>query len=67
MTAKAWSFWVMFIALIILCNHFTKPRYYTHFMKLVRLIHLYLTYNMKASNINTIWVGFKEWVVEYEK
>ena len=66
MTAEAWSFWVMFIAPIILRNRFQKPRYYAHFMKLVRLVHLCLSFDMKASDINTIRVGFQEWVVEYE-
>jgi len=67
MTAEAWSFWVMFIAPIILRNRFTKPRYYTHFMKLVHLIHLCLSYDMKVNDINRIRVGFQEWVVEYEE
>ena len=67
MTAEAWSFWVMYIAPIILRDRFTKPRYYTHFMKLVHLIHLCLSYDMKASDINAIRIGFQEWVVEYEK
>jgi hypothetical protein len=57
----------MFIAPIILRNRFTKPRYYKHFMKLVRLIHLCLAYDMKASDIDTIRVGFQEWVVEYKE
>ena len=67
MTAEAWSFWVLFISPIVLRNRFTKPRYYTHLMKLVRLIHLCLTYDMKPSDVNVIRVGFQEWVVEYEK
>jgi len=67
MTAEAWSFWVLLIAPIILRNCFTKPRYYVHFAKLVRLIHLCLAYDMKTSDINMIRVGFQEWVVEYEK
>ena len=67
MTAEAWSFWVLSIAPIVLRNRFTKPRYYKHFAKLVRLIHLCLAYDMKTSDINTIRVGFQEWVVEYEK
>ena len=67
MTAEVWSFWVMYIAPIILCNRFSKPQYYAHFAKLVHLIHLCLSYDMKASNINIIRVGFQEWVVEYEK
>ena len=25
MTAEAWSFWVMYIALVVLCDCFTKP------------------------------------------
>ena len=67
MTAEAWSFWVMFIAPIVLRNRFTKTRYYTHFTKLVRLIHLCLSYDMKADDVNTIRVGFQEWVEEYER
>jgi hypothetical protein len=67
MTAEAWSFWVMFIAPIVLRNRFTKPRYYTHFIKLIHLIHLCLAYEMKPDDINLIRVGFQEWVVEYER
>jgi hypothetical protein len=67
MTAEAWPFWVMFIAPIVLCNRFTKPQYYTHFTKLVCLIHLCLAYNMTTSDIDVIRVGFQEWVVEYER
>jgi hypothetical protein len=54
MTAEAWSFWVMFIAPIVLHNCFTKPQYYTHFIKLVHLIHLCLAYKMKPDDINLI-------------
>lgn len=67
MTAEAWSFWVMYIAPIVLRDRFTKPQYYTHFMKLVQLIHLCLSYDMKASDVDVIRVGFQEWVAEYEK
>ena len=67
MTAEAWSFWVSSIAPIVLRNRFTKPRYYKHFAKLVHLIHLCLAYDMKTSDIDTIRVGFQEWVMEYEK
>ena len=67
MTAEAWSFWVLYIAPIVLRNRFTKPRYYAHFMKLVCLIHLCLSYDMRANDIDTIRTGFQEWVVEYEK
>ena len=67
MTAESWSFWVMYIGPIVLRNHFKKNRYYSHFMKLVRLIHLCLAYNMKRSDIELIQVRFQERVVEYEK
>jgi hypothetical protein len=67
MTAEAWSFWVMFIAPIVLRNRFKKPRYYAHFIKLVHLVHLCLAYDMKSSDVDAIRVGFQEWVVEYEK
>lgn len=59
-------FWVMYIGLIVLCNHFKKQQYYSHFMKLVRLIHLCLSYDMKVGDIDKIRVGFREWVIEYE-
>ena len=67
MTAESWSFWVMYIGPIVLQNRFKKNRYYSHFMKLVCLIHLCLTYDMKRSDIELIQVRFQEWVVEYEK
>ena len=67
MTAEAWSFWLMYIGPIVLRNRFTKPRYYTHFMKLVRLVHLCLSYDMESSDIDVIRVGFQDWVLEYEK
>ena len=67
MTAESWSFWVMHIGPIVLQNRFKKPRYYSHFMKLVHLIHLCVAYDMNMSDIDKIRVGFQEWVVEYEK
>jgi len=67
MTAEVWSFWVLYIAPIILRGRFTKPRYYVHFMKLVCLVHLCITYDLETNDINTIRVGFQEWVTEYEK
>ena len=66
MTAEAWCFWVMYIGPIVLRNRFKKQRYYSHFMKLVRLIHLCLSYDMKVGDIDKIRVGFREWVIEYE-
>ena len=67
MTAEAWSFWVMYIGPIVLRNRFKKRRYYSHFMKLVDLIHCCLTYDMEVSDIDKIRVGFQERVIEYEK
>jgi len=67
MTAEAWSFWVLYIAPIILRGRFTRPRYYMHFMKLVRLVHLCIAYDLETNDINTIRVGFQEWVTEYEE
>ena len=67
MTAEAWCFWTVHIAPIILRDRFKKPRYYSHFMKLVHLIQLCLAYEMKVDDINEIRTGFQEWVVEYER
>ena len=67
MTAEAWSFWVLYIGPIVLRNRFKKCRYYSHFMKLVHLLHLCLAYDMKRNDIDKIRVGFQEWVIKYEK
>ena len=67
MTAETWSTWIMYLSPILLQEHFSKPVYYKHFMKLSHLVHLCLSYEMRQSDIELIWNGFIEWVEEYER
>ena len=67
MTAEAWAFWCMFLAPVLLRNRFSCPRYYDHFMKLVRLIHKCISFELKRSEIDEIRHGFQDWVLEYEE
>ena len=47
MTAEMWSFWAMYLGPALLKGKFLKPKYYKHFMKLVGLIHLCVTFETK--------------------
>ena len=67
MTAKTWAFWCMYLAPILLQNHFTNWRYYNHFLKLMQLIHKCISFELKRSNVDEIRQGFQDWVLEYEE
>ena len=67
MTAEAWGFWSMYLAPILLQNHFSNQRYYDHFLKLIRLIHKCISFELKRSEVNEIRQGFQDWVLEYEE
>ncbi|KAH7338735.1 hypothetical protein B0J17DRAFT_571663, partial [Rhizoctonia solani] len=41
--------------------------YYTHFVKLIRILHLCLQFNISADEIEEIQLGLAEWVQAYEK
>jgi len=41
-TADAWSFWLQYIAPVILENRFTEDKYYWHFVDLVKLVRTYM-------------------------
>ena len=67
MTAEAWSTWITYLGPILLRGRFSKLVYYEHFVKLSRLVHLCMSYEMKRSDIVLIRDGFIEWVQEYER
>jgi hypothetical protein len=67
MTAETWSIWILYLGPILLRNRFSKPAYYEHFLKLSRLVHLCMSYEMARSDIDLIRNGFIEWVQEYER
>ena len=67
MTAEAWGFWCMFLAPILLQNCFLCRHYYNHFLKLVRLIHKCISFELKRSEVDEIRQGIQDWVLEYKE
>ncbi|THU94654.1 hypothetical protein K435DRAFT_667956 [Dendrothele bispora CBS 962.96] len=67
MNAERWSFWALYIAPVVLRRRFQKPKYYQHFVKLVKLLNVCLQYEISKKEIDELERGFEEWVKEYEK
>jgi hypothetical protein len=67
MNAERWSFWALYIAPVVLRRRFQKPKYYQHFVKLVKLLNVCLQYEITTEEIDALEKGFGEWVQEYEK
>ena len=67
MNAEMYANWTLFIAPIVLCGRFKKPRYYKHFIQLVELLKLCLAFEITEVMLNQIDEGFRLWVEEYEK
>jgi hypothetical protein len=66
-TAEMWSFWTLYLGPVLLRRHFRRPKYYTHFIRLVRLLHICLQFEITVDEIEEVRVGFVEWVKEYEE
>ncbi|KAJ2918455.1 hypothetical protein MD484_g1964, partial [Candolleomyces efflorescens] len=65
-TADSWSFWALYLGPILLQRRFSNADYYKHFIKLVQLLNLCLQFSITRHEIQTLRVGFQDWVVEYE-
>lgn len=65
-TADSWSFWMLYIAPIVL-EGCLERRYYKHFMSLVDLVHRVLQFELKRDQLAHIRDGFIQWVLDYEK
>ena len=66
-TAKKWAMWAMWLAPILLRDHFPNRKYYNHFMKLVHLINKCISWIITQSKLEEIRIGFQDWVKEYEE
>ncbi|KAH7338457.1 hypothetical protein B0J17DRAFT_695263 [Rhizoctonia solani] len=66
-TAESWSFWALYIGPILLRNRFRREIYYSHFVKLVRILHLCLQFNITTDELEEIRLGLADWVRAYEK
>ncbi|KAI8998957.1 hypothetical protein BD414DRAFT_407127 [Trametes punicea] len=66
-TADTRSFWIQYVGPVLLANRFTRRKYYTHFVLLVRLIRKCLQFEISYQDITQIREGFIAWVREYEE
>lgn len=67
LSAEMWSFWSLYLGPVLLRNRFHRPKYYRHFILLVRLLNICLKFEITDSEIDQIQEGFISWVTEYEK
>ena len=67
MNAEMYSNWTLLIAPVVLRGRFKKPQYYKHFMRLVDLLNLCLSFEISDAMLDQIDKGFCQWVEEYEK
>jgi hypothetical protein len=66
-TAEMWSFWTIYLGPVLLQRRFQRPKYYNHFIKLVRLLNICLQFEITHDEIEELRVGFINWVTEYEE
>ncbi|KAF8607416.1 hypothetical protein BDV93DRAFT_531830 [Ceratobasidium sp. AG-I] len=50
----------------LLRDRFARPRYYTHFLRLVKLINLCMGFEVTFDQVGEIRDGFAQWVQEFE-
>ena len=65
-SAEMWSFWTMYLGPVLLQRRFQRPKYYTHFIRLVYLLNLCLRFEISTAEIEEIRNGFALWVQEFE-
>ena len=65
-TAEARSLWTLYIAPIVLDNRFRRPKYYQHFIDLVKILELCLKFELSDGEVEAIRVGLINWVKTYE-
>jgi hypothetical protein len=66
-TADTWSFWTLYIGPVLLNRKFSDPKYYNHFIDLVKLLHLCLEFEHHQEAISNIREGFIGWAKTYER
>jgi hypothetical protein len=66
-SAEMWSFWALYLGPVLLRRRFQRPKYYTHFIRLVCLLNLCLQFEITDEEIEEIRLGFIQWVREFEQ
>lgn len=66
-TADTWSFWMLYLGPVLLSKRFRRRLYFDHFIRLVKLIHICLQFEISQNDIVFLRTGFQQWVEDYEK
>jgi hypothetical protein len=66
-SAEAWSFWTLYLAPVLLRQHFRNQRNYKHFIQLVKLLQICLQFEITTKEVQIVHDGFINWVEDYEK
>jgi hypothetical protein len=66
-SADMWSFWTTYIGPVVLRRRFQHPKYYSHFIQLVRLLRICLQFEITDAEIEELHVGFVRWIKDYER
>ena len=67
MSADMWSFWVQFLAPVLLRDSFKEPECYEHFLDLVYLFGLCLQREISAAEVDVIRSGFIDWINRFSR
>ncbi|KZT72992.1 hypothetical protein DAEQUDRAFT_743254 [Daedalea quercina L-15889] len=65
-TADSWSFWALYIAPVVLRGRFRQEKYYNHFIKLIKILHTCLQFELTRAEVESVRTGLANWVTEYE-
>jgi hypothetical protein len=65
-SAEMWSFWTLDIGPVLLRRHFQHQKYFTHFVRLVRLLNVCLQFEITDEETDGLRQGFAQWVMDYE-
>ena len=65
--AEHWSFWILFIAPIVLRGRFQAPKYYHHICQLARIIKQCLQFTITISELDQMEQDMIDWVQNYER
>ncbi|EIN14532.1 hypothetical protein PUNSTDRAFT_59555 [Punctularia strigosozonata HHB-11173 SS5] len=66
-TADSWSFWTLYIGPVLLNRRFKQEKYYHHFIDLVVILDLCLSFEHSDADLKAIKAGLIAWVQTYER
>ncbi|CAE6442787.1 unnamed protein product [Rhizoctonia solani] len=65
--AESWNVFTTQLAPSLLRRRFSNERYYRHFVRLVKLLTLVVSFDLSRDKIPEIRQGIAEWIEEYEQ